>query len=269
MTQLSRSAGALTAAVAYLLVLTPSAGGVPARPWRSLLGSTEVLAPEVSAAVDRVLTAPTLERQVRARSARTPLDVYLAFFDAPELTAAAARFLKLANYDVHVLDDDRYEADDGDGARGFSQVIRRDRQRRVIFSQGEHTGPILGKVRGYALTVVELEQRGDFVDTAITAYVYIDDRVAAGLARFLIANLGSLADRKLTEGLRITAEVAEWAVDPSGGFCEWLAREPLAPGRRNRVVSVLPSCARAGLLPAALDAGARYNACCAPRRSNP
>jgi hypothetical protein len=269
MRQLSRGAGALMAAVAYLLVLTPSAGGVPARPWRSLLGSTEFLAPEVSAAVDRVLTAPTLERHVRARSAHAPLDVYLAFLDAPELTAAAARYLKLASYDVHVLDDDRYEADDGDGARGFSQVIRRDRQRRVIFSQGEHTGPILGTVRGYALTVVELEQRGDFVDTAITAYVYIDDRVAAGLARFLIASLGSLADRKLTQGLRITAEVAEWAVDPSGGFCEWLAREPLAPGRRNRVVSVLPSCTRAGLPRAAVDAGARYNACCAPRRSNP
>ena len=85
------------AAVAYLLVLTPSAGGVPARPWRSLLGSTEVLAPEVSAAIERVLAAPTLERQVHARSARTPLDVYLAFLDAPELTAAAARFLKLAS----------------------------------------------------------------------------------------------------------------------------------------------------------------------------
>jgi hypothetical protein len=257
MTRLSRCAGALMAAVAYLLVLTPSAGGVPAKPWRSLLGSTEVLAPEVSAAIERVLTAPTLERQVHARSARTPLDVYLAFLDAPELTAAAARFLKLASYDVHVVDDDRYEADDGDGARGFSQVIRRDRQRRVIFSQGEHTGPILGKVRGYALTVVELEPRGEFVDTAITAYVYIDDRIAAGLTRVLIASLGFLADRKLTQGLRITAEVAEWAADPSGGFCEWLAREPLAPGRRNRIVSVLPSCTRAGLPRAALDPGAR------------
>jgi hypothetical protein len=37
------------------------------------------------------------------------------------------------------------------------------------------------------------------VDLALTAYVYIDDRVAAGLARLLIASLGSLADRKLTE----------------------------------------------------------------------
>src|SRR4029450_9773444 len=96
--RLSRSARALMAAVAYLLVLTPSAGGVPARPWRSLLGSTEFLAPEVSAAVGPLLTAPTPERHVPPRSAHAPLDVYLAFLDAPELTAAAARYLKLASY---------------------------------------------------------------------------------------------------------------------------------------------------------------------------
>ena len=258
MTGRSCRALALLTGAACLLIITTSASREAAGSWPSLLGPPETLSPEVSAAVERVWTAPTLRRRVRAPSARAPLEVYQAFLDTPDVTAAAARFLKLASYGVQMLDDDRYEADDGDGARGFSQVLQRNPRRRVIFSQGEHTGPVLGTVRGYALTVLELEPRGDSVDAALTAYLYIDDRVAAGLARLLIASLGALADRKLTEGLRTTAAVAEWAVDPSGRFCEWLAREPFAAGRRNRIVAALPSCARAGLPRSARDAGSRH-----------
>jgi len=258
MTRRSRRAAALLAGAACLLMITISASAAPAGSWPSLLGPPEALSPEVSAAIERVWTAPTLRRRVHAPSARVPLEVYRAFLDTPDVTAAAARFLKLASYGVQVLDDDRYEADDGDGARGFSQVLQRNPRRRVIFSKGEHTGPILGTVRGYALTVLELEPRGDSVDAALTAYIYIDDRVAAGVARLLTTSLGALADRKLTEGLRTTAAVAEWAVDPSGSFCEWLAREPFAAGRRNRIVAVLPSCARTGLPHAARDPGSRH-----------
>jgi len=258
MTSRSRRAVALVAGAACLLIITISASGEPEGSWPSLLGPPEALSPEVSAAIERVWTAPTLRRRVHAPSARVPLEVYRAFLDTPDVTAAAARFLKLASYSVQVLDDDRYEADDGDGARGFSQVLQRNPRRRVMFSKGEQTGPILGTVRGYALTVLELEPRGDSVDAALTAYIYVDDRVAAGVARLLTTSLGALADRKLTEGLRTTAAVAEWAVDPSGSFCEWLAREPLAAGRRDRSVAVLPSCARTGLARAARDPGSRH-----------
>src|SRR5437867_988567 len=149
--------------VAAGLVVT-SAGNAPSRPWPpALVESPAVLTPEVSAVLERVLTTPTLRRRVHAGSARAPLEVYLAFLDTPEVSAAAARFLKLTSYDVHVLDDDRYEGDDGEGARGFSQVLQRDRQRRVIFSQGEYTGPIFGTVRGSALMVLDLEPRGDSI----------------------------------------------------------------------------------------------------------
>jgi hypothetical protein len=253
----SRRFVAVLTGAACLLIIRTSVSAEPAGFWPPLLGPPEALAPEVSAAVERAWMAPTLRRRVHVPSARVPLEVYRAFLDTPDVTAAAARFLKLATYGVTVLDDDRYEADDGDGARGFSQVLQRDPQRRVVFSKGEQTGPILGTVRGYALTVLDLEPRGDWVDAALTAYVYIDDRVAAGLARFLIVSLGALADRKLTEGLRTTAVVAEWAVDPSGSFCEWLAREPLDARRRNRIVAVLPACARAGLPRTGRDPGSK------------
>jgi len=65
--------------------------------------------------------------------------------------------------------------------------------------------------------VLDLEPRGDSIDPNLT--------------------LGFLADRKLTRGLRITAEVAEWAVDRPG---------PLATDRRHRIVAALPACSRTG-----------------------
>ena len=234
---------ALLAAVTVLLTLATGASGAPTRPWPPLLGSRAAFPPDVSAAVERVWIEPTLSRTVHGRSARVPFDVYVAFVDVPEVTAAAARFRKLGSYEIQALDDDRYRANDGDGARGLAQVLRREPRRRVILSRGEHTGPILGTISGSALTILDLEPRGDAVNPRLTTYVYIDDRVAAALARLLIANFGFLADRKLGEGLRVTTEVAEWAVDRSGGFCEWLAREPLPPVRRDGVLAALPSCA--------------------------
>src|SRR5262250_562518 len=114
MTGRSRRAVAALAGAACALVITTSARGAPPGSWPSLLGPPEALAPEISAAVERVWTTPTLRRRVAARSARVPLEVYRAFLDTPDVTAAAARVLKLATYSVQVLNDDRYEADDGD-----------------------------------------------------------------------------------------------------------------------------------------------------------
>ena len=233
----------LLAAATILLTIATGARGAPAELWPALLGSREAFPPDVSAAVDRVWIEPTLSRTVKGRSARVPFDVYVAFLDTPEVTAAAARFRKLGSYEIQALDDDRYWASDGDGARGIAQVLRREPRRLVLLSRGEHTGPILGTISGSALTILDLELRGDVVSPRLTAYVYIDNRVAAALARVLIPTFGFLADRKLGEGLRVTAQVAEWAIDRSGGFCEWLAREPLPPARRDRILAALSSCA--------------------------
>src|SRR3989441_10907597 len=53
---------------------------------------------------------------------------------------------------------------------------------------------------------------------------------------------GYLADRKLAEGIGVSAAVAEWAVEESEAFCPWLAEEPLRPERRARILAALPSC---------------------------
>jgi hypothetical protein len=240
----------LAVAVTLMLALATGASGSPAQPWPPVLGSRESYPPDVSAAVERLWSDPTLSRTVKGRAAHVPLDVYVAFLDAPEVTASAARFRKLASYDIRALDDNRYLASDGEGARGSAQVLRREPRRVVMLSRGEHTGPFLGTISGSALTVLDLEAQRHGVSPTLVVYVYIDNPLAASLARTLVPTFGFIADRKLGEGMRVTAEVAEWAVDPSGGFCEWLAREPLPPARRARILAVLPACARPAGSPA-------------------
>jgi hypothetical protein len=235
----------LLEAAAILMTLATGASGGPSERWPSLLGSREGFPPDVSAAVERVWSEPTLSRTVIGRSARVPLDVYVAFLATPEVTAAAARFRKLVSYEIQALDDNRYWASDGDGARGFAQVLRREPRRLVVLSQGKHTGPFLGSISGSALTILDLEAQQNVVASRLTAYVYIDNPTAAALARLLIPTFGFIADRKLGEALRVTAEVAEWAVDQSGSFCAWLAREQVPQAARDRVLTALSSCAPA------------------------
>jgi len=230
------------AAVALLMALASGASGSPA--WPTVLASRESYPADVTAAVERVWNDPTLSRTVKGRAARVPLDVYVAFLDAPDVTAAAARFRGLAKYDIRALDDSHYLANDGDSARGSAQVLQRQPRRVVVLSRGEHTSQFLGTISGSALTVIDLEPRDRGVDPTLVAYVYIDNPLAASLARTLVPTFGFIADRKLGEGMRVTADVAEWAVDPSGGFCEWLFREPLPPPRRARILTALPACAR-------------------------
>jgi hypothetical protein len=235
---------AITVAI-VLQCLVASISRASGTSWPSLLGSREAFSPEVSAAVERVWLQPTLSRTINGPSARVPLDVYAAFVDAPEVTAAAARFRRIWSYAIHTVDDDRYWGDDGDGAQGVARVLRREPRRRVVLSEGHHTSPLLGTIRGSALTVLDLEPRDGAVKARLTAYVYIDNPRAATLARLLVSTFGFIADQKLGEGLRVTSAVAEWAVDPSGGFCDWLAHEPIPPVQRERILAALPTCAAA------------------------
>ncbi|HKC96544.1 MAG TPA: hypothetical protein VKG20_00860 [Methylomirabilota bacterium] len=232
----------LLALAVALLALAAGAGAASPGPWTSLLGPRQSFAPDVSAAVERVWSEPTLQRTLDGRPARVSPDVCMAFLEAPEVTAAAARFRHIARFEIQALDDDHYVASDGDGARGSAQVLRREPRRVVMLSSGEHTGPFLGTISGSALTILDVEPRRDTVNPKLVAYVYIDSPVAATLARALIPTFGFLADRKLGEGMRVTAEVAEWAIEPSGGFCAWLAREPLTSERRARILAAIPSC---------------------------
>jgi len=230
-------------AAVLLLGLTTGAPGQPSVPaWPAFLASRDGFPPDVIASIERLWSELTLSRTVKARPARVPFAVYLAFVDTPDATAAAARFKKLARYEVESLDDDRYVADDRDGARGVYRVLVREPTRRVMMSWGQHSGRVLGTIGGSALTILDFAPRADGVEPTLTAYVRIDNRVAAAIARLVAPLFGYLADRKLAETIGVSAGVAEWAMTQPAEFCAWLAREPLGPERRTRILAVLPAC---------------------------
>jgi hypothetical protein len=224
---------------AVVLVVGMTTTAAAAAPWPPFLPAADGLPPRIVQDVERIWHDPTLSRRVRGRRARVPFDVYTAFVDAPEVTAAAARRLKLADYDVKRLGDETYEADDHDGSAGRYRVLLRTPHRRVILSWGEHTGRFLGTVGGRALTVLDFAERDGAVDQRLTAYVLIDNVIAARLARVLVPVFGGLADRKLAEGFAVTARVAEWAIDRPSEFEAWAQATPLPRERRDAVLRAL------------------------------
>ena len=161
-------------------------------------------------------------------------EVYAAITD--ELVAAAARHLGIGHYDVREIGPDWYAADDHDGSRGVYHMLSRDDHRRVTLSWGARQSALLGTVSGSALTVLTFTAEGDRTLQRLETYVVIDNAVAAGLARALVALFGHIADRKLARGFEMTARVASWAREHPDQFCVWLAAQPahLAHGPAGR-----------------------------------
>jgi hypothetical protein len=219
-----------------------SAGETPDSRWPPFLSPPATFSQEIVTSVEQLWMAPTLTRTVRGLPARAPFELYATLVDTPEVVAGAARVLGVARYEVEPIGDGWYRATDNDGARGVWRVLAREPTRRVVLSRGEHSSGFLGDIAGSALSVMDFVPADDIVQPILTTRVYIENRVAATLARLLLPLFGRLADRKLGEGFVVTARVAEWAVGRPQEFCEWLAQEPVAPASRARVLAALADC---------------------------
>jgi len=211
--------------------------------WPPFVPPPATLPAAIAAGVEQAWARPTITRRVAGEIARAPLDVYVALIDAPDVTAAAARHLGVARYDVIRRGHDWYEVDDGGGAHGEFHVLTRERTRRVMFSRGRHVGRVLGTIAGAALTDLRFEAQGGEVRQGLTAWVVIDNRVAAVLTRLFVPLFGQVADRKLLEAFRATARVAEWAAGRPPEFCRWLAAES-SLGDARQSVQAAAGCAR-------------------------
>src|SRR6266536_950919 len=93
---------------AMALVALLSAQANPPAAWPPFLPPAASFTRDVAAAVERVWSEPTLSRSVEGAPAAVPVALYMAFVDAPDVTAAAARHLKLAKYEVRVGNDGVY-----------------------------------------------------------------------------------------------------------------------------------------------------------------
>jgi len=228
--------------IAPALLLTLPATGLAARHWPSFLAPADTFSPSEAWTIEHTWSDPTLHRSVEGPRAPMPLAAYLALVDTPDLTASAARHLGLARYEVHPLGAGWYEADDHEGAHGVYHVLVREDGRRVTLSWGRRSGSLLGTIGGSALTVMHFEADGEDTRQRLETFVVIDNAVAAGLARTLIAIFGNIADRKLAHGFAVTAKVAAWAREHPDDFCAWLAAEPVDDDRRDHLRAGLHEC---------------------------
>ena len=229
------------------LLTTLGRGATADAAWPPFLPPPQSFSADVATTVERTWSGVTFSRTVAGRPARAPFALYAALIDAPDVTAAAARFRGLASDEVRALGEDWYEANDGDGSRGEYRVLVKEPRRRVVLSWGEHSGALIGAIRGSALTILSFEPRGEEIEQALTAHVRIDNALAAALARVLVVVFGRLADRRLRAGFESAARVAEWVGERPAEFCEWLSRAPVPPERRSAVLSALPVCGKSAL----------------------
>jgi hypothetical protein len=231
----------LVPALATVALAASTAAGAAA--WPAFLAPPDAYSPGEVATIRRAWTTPTLHRTVEGPAAPMPLASYQALVDAPDLTAAAARHLGVAGYEVRMLAPGWYEADDHEGAHGVYRVVGRGDGRRVTLSWGSRRGPWLGTISGSALSVMQFEAHGQQTFQRLDVYVVIDNAVLAGLARSLVPIFGHIADRKLTHGFAVSAKVAAWASDRPEEFCAWLREQPLDAARRGHLIAALPRCA--------------------------
>jgi hypothetical protein len=225
--------------------MVPLAFGVAATAdsgWPDFLAPPASWSPDIATAVDRIWNDPTLHRSVAGPSAPMPMNRYLTLVDLPDVTAAAARHLGLDSPEVRWLGEDWYEADDRAGARGVYRVLSRDPRRRVILSWGHHTSRFLGTVGGSALSLLTFSDRDGQTAQRIDAYVHIDQRTAAALARALVRLFGWVADRKLAKGFELSVKIARWIEDDPDGFCRWLARADIPEEHRRAAEASAGDC---------------------------
>ncbi len=212
------------------------------RGWPAFLPPRDSFRADIVAAVERTWTERTLSRTVQGPSVEAPFELYSALIDAPDVTAAAARYRGFSRDDVRHVGDGVYEAEDHDGSQGFYRVLARERNRRVVFSWGQNSSHLLGKIRGDALTVLTIEPEDGRIDQVLTAYVRIDNGFVAAAARALVVLFGGIADKKLSEGVVTATRVAEWAATEPESFCDWLSHSGLPPARRAPIEGLVRGC---------------------------
>ena len=236
-----RDSRALVILVATLLTLAAASPGSAARDWPPFLRASDEYPTHIENAVRRLWVDATFTRTVSAEPIPVPLAFYLRFVDVPDVTAAAARHLRLTTYDVKVLGGDWYEADDGNRTHGVYHVLVRAGGRRVVISWGTHSGSILGTIGGSALTRLEFADDHGRATQRLVVNAIIDNGLAAGVARPMLLLFGWFVDRKLGEAFRTASTVAAWAHANPRDFCAWLGAT-FGAERRARILEVFGEC---------------------------
>ncbi len=189
------------------------------------------LPPPLQVRVRDVVDHAAFERGVRDVTFRSREPMFLYFLEHPDFSAAAARALRVANYQVRPQGDGTYWGDDTRGAKGVIEVVYADPQKRVVHAQGTYDTPWLPTIYGRIVLVLDFEHRTganghSYARSDIMGYLRVDNRFLHALARLVGPIVVGAVDRKVARTARIAAKVSERAYDDPAGFLEALRKLP-------------------------------------------
>lgn len=132
--------------------------------------------------------------------------LYRYLLGEPPIAATLIRRLGLGSYHSQAWGERRFWGDDGEGTKGFVQLVYEDAESRIYVLDGSHESRLLPHITGKAvvflrMAVVRDHLGNEDVDSTIVAYTRLDNRFLSGLVSFLHPLIRSMVTSKLQKGV--------------------------------------------------------------------
>ena len=185
----------------------------------------EALPPDMAGLIEEARRQATFIRTLNAPRVAAPVDLYSQVIDLPEVTAPAARRLRLGTETVGRLAQDAYRIENPDGSWAMYRVVHRAPRLRITHATGEFVIGLFS-VKGQVWGLLRLEPDQVGVNQSLVAVVLVENKMTAFLTKFVQFVMPGIADHELLRGFLITRLVSEWAHDQPETFCRFLLSVP-------------------------------------------
>ncbi len=133
--------------------------------------------------------------------------LYRYLLGDPPFAAALIRRLGLGSYHSQAWGERRFWGDDGEGTKGFVQLVYEDAESRIYLLDGSHDSRLLPHITGRAvvflrMAVVRDQQGNEGMDSTMVVYTRLDNRVLSGLVSVLHPLIRGMVTSKLQKGAK-------------------------------------------------------------------
>jgi len=132
--------------------------------------------------------------------------LYRYLLGEPPFAATLIRRLGFGSYYSQSWGERRFWGDDGEGTKGFVQLVYEDAESRIYLLDGSHDSRLLPHITGKAvvflrMAVVRDQQGNEDMDSTMVVYTKLDNRVLSGLVSLLHPLIRGMVTSKLQKGV--------------------------------------------------------------------
>lgn len=154
----------------------------------------------------RIITSHTTVTRVGPIRVAMAEPLYRYLLSEPPIAATLIRRLGLGSYRSQAWGERQFWGDDGEGTKGFVQLVYEDAESRIYFLDGSHESRLLPHITGKAvvflrMAVVRDHAGNEDMDSTIVAYTKLDNRVLSGLVSVLHPLIRGMVTSKLQKGV--------------------------------------------------------------------